>query len=255
MNAVLCPIADPLPRSLNSYERLKTSTGIVDEETGNRVEVDVLGSLKTVSPVRLIGTAFSGSTKDTNFWTEAVTGTGAVTQAGEILLATGTTADSTVSYASVRKARKITGASNQFRAVARLSTDAEADNIRRLGCYDANDGFFFQVNGTTFGVGSRKGGADTIVASGSFNGNYGASVTMDTGIKRLVIDYDHLSTKFFVNGVLLHTITGSTTALTNTLDLGIKMENINSGGNDTNNGFYVRFASILRLGVLHSEAM
>lgn len=254
LNAVLCPIANPLPRSLNDYERLKTSTGIVDEETGSRAEVDVLGSLKTVTPVRLVGTAFSGTTKDTNFWTEAVTGSGSVTKAGEILLSTGTTADSTVSYVSVRKARKITGASNQFRAVARLSTDAEADNIRRLGCYDTNEGFFFQVDGTTFGVGSRKGGVDTIVASGSFNGNYGATVTMDTSIKRLVIDYDHLSTKFFVNGVLLHTITGSTTALTNTLDLGIKMENINSNGNITDNGFYVRFATIVRLGVLNSDA-
>jgi len=254
LNAVLCPIADPLPRSLNSYERLKTSTGIVDEETGNRVEVDVLGSLKTVSPVRLIGTAFSGTTKDTNFWTETVTGTGAVTQAGEILLATGATADSTVSYSSVRKARKVTGASNQFRAVAKLGSALDADNIRRLGCYDANDGFFFQVNGTTFGVGSRKGGVDTIVTSGSFNGNYGASVTMDTSIKRLVIDYDHLSTKFSVNGVVLHTITGSTTALTNTLNLGIKMENINSNGNTTDNSFYVRFACIMRLGQILTES-
>lgn len=247
---ILCPMANPLPRALNSYERLKTSGGIVDEESGNRAEVDTLGTLRTMTPVRLIGASFLGTTKDTNFWTEVVTGTGSITQAGEILVATGTTANSTSAYYANRKARKVTGATNQFRAVAKLGTATQANNLRRLGCYDANDGFFFQVNGTTFGVGARKGSVDTIVTSGSFNGNYGATVTMDTNIKMLIIEYDHLSTKFFVNGVLLHTIIGSTVALTNTLNLGIYMENNNSGGNVTNNTFYVRFACISRLGEL-----
>jgi len=253
LQAVLCPTVESLPRALNNYGRLITSGGIVDEETGVRVDVDTLGTLRTMQPARLVGTSFSGTTKDTNFWTEAVTGTGSVTQAGEITLATGTTANSTVAYYSVRKARKVTGATNQFRTVAKLGTATQANNLRRLGCYDSQDGFFFQVNGTTFGVGSRKGGSDTIVTSGSFNGNYGSSVVMDTAIKRLIIEYDHLGTKFFVNGILLHTITGSTAALTNTLNLGVYMENINSGGNDTNNTFVVRFACIQRLGLLQTD--
>jgi len=248
LSSILCPIVEALPRSLNSYGRLKTSGGIIDEETGARVDVDSLGTLRTMTPCRLAGTAFSGTTKDTNFWTETVTGSGSVSQAGEVLLSTGTTANSTVRYDSVRTARKVPGATNQFRAVARLGTATQANNLRRAGCYDDNDGFFFQVNGTTFGVGSRKGGVDTIVNSGSFNGNYGASVTMDTSIRRLIIEHDHLSSKFFVDGVLLHTITGATTAMTNTLDLKIRFENVNSGGNSTDNTILVRFACIQRLG-------
>ena len=259
LKGILCPVADPLPRALNRYERLKTSGGIVDEETGTRVEVDSLGSLKTVTPVRLVGTVFDGTVKDTNFWTEVVTEGGSVTKAGEITLSTGELESSsgagggTAAYYSVRRARKIAGASNQLRAVAKLNTAPQADNVRRLGAYDSQDGFFFQVDGLTFGVGCRKGGADTIVTSGNFNGNYGTTVVMDTAIKRLVIEYDHLSTKFFVNGVLLHTVTGSTAALTNTLTLPVYMENNNSNGNDYDNSFTVRFACIVRLGELKTE--
>lgn len=73
---------------------------------------------------------------------------------------------------------------------------------------------------------------------------------MDTTIKRLVIDYTALSAKFYVDGVLLHTIVGSTTSLCNTLTLPIRMENVNSNGNDTDNSFEVRFSCIMRLGNL-----
>lgn len=250
---ILCPIVEALPRALNTYGRLITSGGIVDEETKVRVEVDTLGSMKTVSPIRLIGTAFSGTTKDTNFWAETVTGTGSVTQSGEIVLATGSTANSTAKYATVRKARKVSGASNQLRFVGRLVTAAQADNLRRCGVYDTNNGFFFQVDGTTLGVGSRKSTSDTIVTSGSFNGNYGASLAMGTTFGRFVIEYDHLSAKFFINGILLHTITASTSSLTDTLDFPITMENNNSNGNITDNSFELLFASVLRLGNLNTD--
>lgn len=226
---------------------------LVDDETNVAVEIDSVGSLKTVEPVRLVGTAFSGTTKDTNFWTETVTGTGSVTQAGDITLATGTTADSTTKYETNLMARKVTGAPNQFRFVGRLVTATQANNLRRCGAYGQNNGFFFQVNGTTFGVGVRKGGVDTIVNSGSFNGNLGASVTMGTTFRRLVIDYDHLSAKFFLNGELLHTITAATASLTETLNLPITMENNNLNGNTTDNSFEILFAVIVRLGRLETE--
>lgn len=254
LNGVLCPIVEALPRSLDTYERLKCSSNLIDAETGTRAEVEPLGSLKTVSPVRLVGTSF-GAVEDANFWTKTVTGSGAVTFDGQATVSTGATADSTAKLVSVRKGRYVPGATNQFRAVARLSTVAEADNIRRFGAYDTNDGFFFQVDGTTFGVGSRKGASDTIVSSGSFNGNYGASVTMDTTIKRLVITYTNVSAKFYVNDILLHTISASTTTSTNTLTLAITMENINSNGNTTDNSFQVRFACIMRLGELLTESI
>lgn len=224
-----------------------------DKYNGQYAKIDGLGNLKSITPVKLAGTAFSGSTKDTNFWTETVTGSGAVAQSGEISLTTGATADSTAKYASVRKARKVTGAGNQFRMVGRLTTAPEANNLRRCGSYDTNNGFFFQVNGETLGVGSRKATSDTIVNSGSFNGDMGASVVMGTSFGRFFIEYDHLSVKFFINDVLLHTITASTASLTDSLDLPITMENNNTNGNTTDNGFEILFASIIRLGELNTE--
>jgi len=247
----LCPIADPLPRSLNSYGRLSVSSGIEDLETGARVEVDPLGSLKTITPVRLVGTAFSGSTLDTNFWTAVATGTGSASQAGELTVSTGTTANSTIKVTSVRKARKVTGAANQFRCVARLVTAPQANNIRRAGAYDDNNGYFFQVDGTTFGVGYRRAGVDTIVTSGSFNGNFGKEVAIDTLMKRIVINISEVSAKYFVNDILLHTITDvSGLQSPQTLDLQARVENINSGGNTTDNSILIKVLTILRLGEL-----
>jgi len=106
------------------------------------------------------------------------------------------------------------------------------------------------MNGTTFGIGVRKDSSDTIVNSGSFNGNLGASVTMDTSFKRLVIDFTELSIKFFVNDILLHTVTATNTSNTSKLEFPVKMENVNSNGNTTDNSFEVTFASIQRLGDL-----
>lgn len=252
LSGILCPVVDPLPRSLDAQGRLVTATCIEDVETGANAEVDPLGSLKTVTPVRLVGASFSGTTKDTNFWTETVTGSGAITQAGGLTVSTGVTANSTAKYVSTRSSRKVTGATNQFRALARLTTATQANNIRRIGAYNDTDGYFFQVDGTSFGVGSRKAGVDTVVSSGSFNGNLGAIVVMNTSIQQLVINITESGARFFANNILLHTL-GGNDALTNTLNLPVTMENINSGGNTTDNTFNVRFASILRLGELFTN--
>jgi len=246
----LIPISETLPSSLDRYDRLKTTTGIINLETEKIVEIESLGSLKTISPVRLIGTPFNNGTKDPSFWFETVTGSATVTQSGQIILSTGTTANSSSRYETISKARKVTGTTNQFRMVGRLMTIPQENNIRRTGCFNDNDGFFFQVDGEIFGVGSRKNGIDTVVVDGFFNGNFGNSVNIGITTNRFVIEYTSVSAKFFINEKLLHTLTSPYEPLTNTLDLPIRMENYNINGNTTNNSFQLRFAVILRLGEL-----
>lgn len=102
----MTPIINTLPRALTEYDRLKVEASFKADVGGIRTQVTPFGKMKVVNPSRLIGTDFIGTTKDTNFWTEAVTGTGAVAQAGEITLSTGITADSTAQYQSIRRDRK-----------------------------------------------------------------------------------------------------------------------------------------------------
>ena len=246
-------MVEVLPRALNEHGRLNVCSTLDDSQSGIHGHITPFGRLKTSHAVRTAGTAFSGTTKDTNFWTETVTGSGTVTQSGQIILSTGTTANSTAAYVTVFRARHVAGTANELKFTGRLSTALQADNVRRCGVYDTNDGFFFQVNGTTFGVGSRKGAADTIVNSGSFNGNWGDSLIIDTTMGNFVIWYYEKAALFFVNGRLLHTIQATTASLTNTLSFPVRMENINSNGNVTDNGFEILVASIVRFGDLHTS--
>lgn len=227
---------------------------LYDDQSDINTKVTPFGRLKVANATRIVGTSFSGTTKDPNFWTETVTGSGSVTQAGEIILATGTTADSTAKYQSVRYARHVAGIANELKFTGRLSTDPQANNLRRCGVYDANNGFFFQVNGTTFGVGARKATSDTIVNSGSFNGNLGASLVMTTAIGNFVIWYWERVVYFFIDGYLLHKMPATTTSLTNSLSLPITMECNNTGGNTTDNSFQLFVASVVRFGDLRTEA-
>lgn len=238
--------------SSNNNEQLNVSA--FDVQTWSSANVTWLGELKTVIPVRLAGTAFSNGTKDPNFWTETVTGTGSVTQSWEIILATGVTADSTAQYQTVRKARKISWTTNQFRALARNIQEPTADCIRRIWAYNDNDGYFAQYDWTTFWFVNRKDWVDTVIENGSFNWNAGATVDADgTAFSKVIIEYSAISAKLFINGTLIHTIVATTESLTNSLDLQVTIELINENGNIIDNSYEVLFATILRLGELESE--
>lgn len=251
LQLALAPIVEAVPRSLSHSGRMKTETQIEDSQIDRYVGVTPLGEMKTIEPVRLVGTGFEGTTKNANFWTEtpAPFGSGTVTQTGQIILKTGTTANSTAAYTSVRRARKIPGTTMQFRSAVRFVTAGTANNKRAIGPYDANEGFFFQLNGSTFSVVARTGASDAnIVSSGSFNGNLGEDYVMDTNIHRLTIIYSEISAEFYVDGKLLHKMFILTAPLTTTLTLPVRMENINSGGITTDVEYHIRFACILRFG-------
>lgn len=257
LQGILCPIATPLPSSLSHYRRLKTESVLVSpEDTERHGFISPLGALTTVETVRLVGTNFGGAIKDTNFWTETVTNNGTVTQSGEIILATNTTSNGTAKYESVQKGRFVASGPMKFFGFIQFITALTANNIRRFGPYDTNDGFFFQTNGTTFGVGTRTSVTgspiDTIVATGSFNGNYGTtwSPTIGTYCK-FEIEYGLFGVLFYIDDKLLHTI--SPTELTKTLELPITLDCANSGGADINISLHILGATIIRQGRLETN--
>lgn len=103
-----------------------------DPQTGRAQWVDDFHTARASSVVCLIGSSFSGA-KDTNFWTESITGTGSVTQTpGTIVLSTGATANSTSRYQTVRTSRWVPGQENTFRTVLRVG-DAALRTIPGVG--------------------------------------------------------------------------------------------------------------------------
>ena len=247
--AGMTPVINPLPRALSDTDRLKTETTITDNEdqpAGVTKQNELL-----VAPVyRLVGTTF-GNTYDTNFWTTTEADGGTVTFNGNATLQTSTDAAGTSIIDSVRSARFVPGSANLLRGLARLNTVPVTGNTRRFGAYDDDNGFFFQVSGTTFGVGVRKATVDTIIESGSFNGDYGPIVVMDTGAYNLQIEYGTYGATWYVDGKILHkrTVKSTLDSLTETLEFPIRFENYNEG-NTTDNGIVAFNCSIFRKGEL-----
>ena len=227
---VLCPIATPLPSSLSDDARLEVETTITGRQNTDRhVWVNPNNEL-AISPVyRLVGTAFDGVVLDDNFWTDGSLNSGSVTQGGSFVsLQTNTTINGSAKYSSVRRARFVAGSAMLFTGGFNFDTAATANNARRMGAYDANDGYFFELDGTTFSVGTRNATADSLVSSGSFNGNLGITWTPTAGtFYKLQIEYTPLSALWYINGRLLHKINAA--ELTQTTTLPVTIENINTG--------------------------
>jgi len=256
LQGVLCPIATPLPSSLSQDARLKTESTLSGRENTDRhVWVSPTNTLTTNTSVRLVGTNFDGIVKDTNFWNETGTANGGVVaQTGEIKLTTSTAADGIARYMSVRRARFVVGSALIFIGAYKFNDALVNDNVRRCGAYDDDEGFYFQLDGSTFSVGSRKNTGspvDTLVNSGDFNGNMGADFTPDpTLYYKLDIEWTPLGAFYYVNGALLHkSVSGH---LTRKLSLPITFENINEGST-TDVTFDCLGVTISRLGELETE--
>jgi len=140
-----------------------------------------------------------------------------------------TTTDSTSVLTSVRRARFVAGSAMLFQG-GFASSAAVANNTRRIGAYDDDNGVFAQLAGTTFSIGTRKDGAanDILVNSGSFNGDMGVSFApVADKYYKLTIEYSPLAAYFYVNGKLLHSVTGGN--YSDTMTLPARMENNNDG--------------------------
>ena len=224
---------------------------LYDAETSTKSRVDHLGFLRTAKSVRLCGDNFEGNTLDTNIWTVTNTGTGGSTLSNALCtISTGTTSNSTAKLNSVRLGRFIVGAVNYYVGGVRLPDTGTSNNTRRWGVFNANNGFGFQISNTTVGIFNRKGGSDTVVTSFNFNGR--SAFTLDTNFHSYEIYYSASKVLFFQDKLLIHTLSVSSSMLTNSLNLPIGHENINTGGSTTNVNLEVRSGAISRLGEVSS---
>jgi hypothetical protein len=219
---------------------------------GKTTQVSPMRSLSIFDAIRLVGTPFHGTNKDTNFWLETgTTANGSITQAGgQCILTTTTDSGSAAIYTSVRTGRYISGSANKFRAVVRfpdLGTPAN-NNVRNFGCFTATDGFMFQLNAATLNIVVRKTGTvDQVIAKAAWTGTYAAAFTLDTNVHTWEIQYTNSSAYFFIDDNIVHTVKGDTAPSTATLSFPCAAQNINTNVGSAVS-LNVRTMAILRMG-------
>jgi hypothetical protein len=105
LQTVLCPIAEPMPRSLDGNGNLKVASPV--DEYGWSAENTPMGDMRIVEPFRLVGATFEGTTIDANYWTTASTDApAAIAQANaQLLMTSGTANGATVTAYSVRRGK------------------------------------------------------------------------------------------------------------------------------------------------------
>ena len=249
LQSIMVPIHPTLPRTLSQDGYLQVAVQASQDATGFASYNTPFGEQLSVPLYRLLGSTFNGNILDTNFWT-AAQGTGGTVGPvdGQLSVLTGTTVNNSVSLSSVHAARFSTGSPNKFRHVMRLGDSGVVNNIRRWGAMSTTDGAFFELNGTTLSVGTRKAGVDTKFSSGSFNGKLGSTFFLDTSPHSYEIVVNSFRIWFYIDKKLLHTLS-PTSSWSATLDLPIRIENTNINNLATNVALYVYATQILRMGL------
>lgn len=205
-------------------------TSIKDGQNGREVQLATNRELRTTESVRICGGGFEGTTIDTNIWTvSAANGASNSISGIEAIIASGTTNGALAVFRTKSIARIRSGYQNVLGMAMRFSTGVTG-NKRKVGMLDENrqNGFFFYLYDSTFGVGCIKGGVETLVPSGNFNGNIGSSYTLDTNYHTFEIFYGLTSIEFYIDGKLLQRIRGTSAPLVDSMLLYITVENSNT---------------------------
>jgi len=113
--------------------------------------------------------AYSTISISDEIFTKTTAGSGTVGQAdGKLIVKTGTTTGSTA-VAETRKFIKYNaGQGITFRA-AGFFVSPTAGTTQEVGCGDDTNGFFFEYDGTTFGINRRSDGTDNQVTQANWN--------------------------------------------------------------------------------------
>lgn len=217
---------------------------ILKDGYGWAVEATPMDELRTVTTVRLVGSTFTGTTIDANFWTSTLANNGTAAQAnGQISLGSSTTNNGSSILQTTRRARYVAGSSNRFRATIQLGDLGVTNNTRRWGMFDGTDGAYFELAGTTLTACVIKGTTRVAVLALS------APTTSATNYE---IYITNTKVYFVVAGTLVATHTASAATWADTMNLPIRVDNINAGST-TNSTISVRVASIHRMGELHTN--
>jgi hypothetical protein len=235
----------------NGTQKVKITDGY-----GFMVEATPMDELRVANPVRLVGSTFTGSTIDPNFWTVTILASGGTiatadltTMPGALTLQSKTDGTGSVIVQSVRSGRYIGGSSNRYRAQVQFGDTGVANNTKRWGMFDGTNGAYFKLEGTAMSVCTMKGGVEVPVASAAWNGS--TTVPTLTNVNTYEIYITNAKVYFVIAGTMMHTATFSTTTWSATTTLPVRADNINAT-NTTNTIMYIRVMTIYRLGELET---
>lgn len=220
--------------------------------TGFSQRVNQIGEAVFQQPIVLVNGPFLGVALDPQFWTTTgSTGTGATSVLNSVAsMTTGATANSSALLQTTIIARAAPTHPNSLRTNVYTPDSGTSNNVRRIGVDDGTNGFGFVINGAgagNVGIYTRKAGgaiSDTYV----LNGNAGSSVNWTAGKHTLEIEYLTSAQYFFLDSVLIHTITPATSTTTANLNLPIRYTNTNINGSTTDVTLDIWTAAIRKLG-------
>jgi hypothetical protein len=254
LQVIKVPFLPSLPRSLDANGHLQTASNGFQDYRGTDQYIAPNGELVSVPLYKLVGDSFGISALDPNLWTAAIGVGGTVdVSGGQLRLITGTTANNAVSLTSVRTARFIGLAPNKIRIVFQLPDTGVANNTRRWGIGAGNDRAYFELNGTTFSVVTRKAGVDSAVANGSFNGQWGRTFTPGTASHFYEIIYQPRQVVWLADNKIVHTLSASATTWAETLHFPVYVENFNTAASVTSVSMFGRVATIARFGIPQTQ--
>jgi hypothetical protein len=263
LSAILTPIIEALPRSLDDEGNLKVAIQSSKDAYGWEVENTPTGEMRIAEVVRLVGSSFdlagNGGAPDPNFWTTTVANNGTVVQANSNVTIDTTTssANGSAVFTSNRRARYVTASANRYRSVLMLNNNGAVNNVRRWGvAYGSafpgtptvTDGTWFQLSGTQFSICTQY--ANGVVNNvTSFNGELGTVFKPDLTTNHIYeIYWNSYGLWFSVDDETLHSITDGTTRPIGTESLYIYHSTVNSNSAQTSNSITLRTAGVHRLG-------
>lgn len=186
------------------------------------------------------------------FWTSTTANGGSTTSSGGeglIQTSTGPTGSAQLSSTTVVY---FPGQVGWFNSAVRFNNTGTANNIRRIGVYTVSgttpqDGFYYELNGTTLNAVIVKAGVATATDSTAWSRVVEAPFTLDTNYHSFEIRYTANTVLFYIDNVLRHRVSGTTASITATLNFPITIHSINTSG-ATNNLIAVRNCGIGRFG-------